>query len=415
MADAPTDKVTDGNGDENGTIVEEQAGRGKEKARPTCVVRYGFLNHVGEFTYREPQTLLYGTKVVIQTQRGIELGEHIAPMCADRPCAISREQVTRYIENSGGDYMQLNNGRILREATTDDVREDRHLREGAQEKMVFCKELAYRHGLAIELVDCEHLLGGERIIFYFMADGRVDFRQLVKDLAHEYQTRIEMHQVGARDEARLVADYETCGRECCCKNFLKTLRPISMKMAKLQKATLDPSKVSGRCGRLKCCLRYEHESYEELDHRLPKLGARIRTNHGDGAVVNRQVLAQLVHVETEEGCRVTVGQEDILGPWKPDSLDQAQEAGRHRSKPARDLDESKERTEPGSSPGDAAQAEPDVKKPESKTEAEASQQGTTQHKTGASKSQRRRGSRRRGRRKRGRNGGDSVEGSSDGN
>ena len=146
----------------------------------------------------------------------------------------------------------------------------------------------------------------------FRSEGRVDFRGLVKELADEFQTRIEMRQVGARDEARLLADYETCGRECCCKNFLKTLKPISMKMAKMQKATLDPAKVSGRCGRLKCCLRYEHVTYEELDQGLPKIGARIVTEDGAGVVVARQILTQLLHIQTEGGGRLTVPVEKIL-------------------------------------------------------------------------------------------------------
>ena len=123
-----------------------------------------------------------------------------------------------------------------------------------------------------------------------------------------------MRQIGARDEARLLADYEVCGREVCCKAYLKTLKPISMRMAKLQKATLDPSQVSGRCGRLKCCLRYEHSSYEELDKRLPATGVRIRTTHGEGVVVNRQVLTQLVQIRTDHQTLLTVVAEDITAP-----------------------------------------------------------------------------------------------------
>jgi len=123
-----------------------------------------------------------------------------------------------------------------------------------------------------------------------------------------------MRQIGARDEARLLADYETCGRECCCRTFLKSLKPVSMKMAKMQKATLDPSKVSGRCGRLKCCLRYEHATYEELDGRLPKVGARVRTTQGSGVVTARQILTQLVQITTDTGGRMAIGVEEVLGP-----------------------------------------------------------------------------------------------------
>jgi hypothetical protein len=134
---------------------------------------------------------------------------------------------------------------------------------------------------------------------------------MVKDLAREYRTRIEMRQIGARDEARIAADFETCGREVCCKVFLKTLKPISMRMAKVQKATLDPSQVSGRCGRLKCCLRYEHLAYEELDKRLPRNGIRIRTKHGEGVVVSRQVLTQLVQFRADDDSLTTVSIEDV--------------------------------------------------------------------------------------------------------
>jgi hypothetical protein len=171
--------------------------------------------------------------------------------------------------------------------------------------------LAAQLELYMKIVTVEHLLGGERVIYYFMADGRVDFRGLVRELADRHQTRIEMRQVGPRDEARLVADYEICGRECCCKNFLKTLRPVTMKMAKIQKATLDLSKVSGRCGRLRCCLRYEHEGYESLAKKLPRKGLRVRSEFGVGAVVDRQILTQLVMIQNEDGKVITVPLEEI--------------------------------------------------------------------------------------------------------
>jgi cell fate regulator YaaT (PSP1 superfamily) len=216
------------------------------------------------------------------------------------------------VSASGADTLQRRSGRVLRVATHDDLAEAMHLRAGATAKIAFCRELVAKHDLPMKLVECEHLFGGERIIFYFMSEGRVDFRALVRDLAHEYQTRIEMRQVGARDEARLVADYETCGQHCCCRQFLKTLKPVTMKMAKLQKATLDPSKVSGRCGRLKCCLRYEHATYEELDKSLPRMGSRIYTVEGEGVVVTRHVLTQIVQIAKEDGGLATVPVEGIL-------------------------------------------------------------------------------------------------------
>lgn len=287
-------------------------GNGLEKIYPTTVIRYGFMNYIGEFKRRRDDVFTCGAKVVVQSNRGIEMGTQVSMTCNGCSKSMDREQVRRYVQASGPDHLRLNAGRILREASTDDVLEDKRLNELGRERIRICGEHVKKHNLSMKLVTCETLLGGDRVIFYFMAEGRVDFRDLVKDLAREFQTRIEMRQIGARDEARLVADFETCGRECCCKNFLKTLKPVSMKMAKLQKATLDPSKVSGRCGRLKCCLRYEHETYEEMDKKLPRMGTRIRTSHGTGNVVGRQVLTGLVQIHADDGQVLTVVAEDVL-------------------------------------------------------------------------------------------------------
>jgi cell fate regulator YaaT (PSP1 superfamily) len=165
--------------------------------------------------------------------------------------------------------------------------------------------------LPMKIIDAEHILGGERIVYYFRADGRVDFRELVKKLAHEYQTRIEMRQIGSRDEAKILGDVESCGQQCCCQRFLKALKPVNMRMAKMQKATLDPSKISGYCGRLKCCLRYEDQTYTELKKKLPRRNAVVKTPRGEGRVIDAQILTQLVIVEYEAGNREAVGVEDI--------------------------------------------------------------------------------------------------------
>ena len=279
----------------------------------TVGVRYGFMKYVGEFSFAPQLELDYDSRVVVQTDRGMEMGEVLPLTCARCPNVVSTDRIQAYVAESGADYYRRNCGRILRRAKDEDIAEHEHLQAGGREKLDFCAERAREHELPMELVQCEHLFGGERIVFYFKAEGRIDFRGLVKDLAHEYQTRIEMRQVGARDEARLVADYETCGRECCCRAFLKSLRPVTMKMAKLQKATLDPSKVSGRCGRLKCCLRYEHVTYDELDRALPRMGQRLETPEGSGVVVDRQLLTQLVMIATEDGGRVAVPLEVIRG------------------------------------------------------------------------------------------------------
>ncbi len=292
----------------------QACGNGLEKVYPTTAVRYGQMGFIGEFTHAPDMRFTCGGKVVIQSKRGIEIGEQVSLTCAGCSKSVTREQIRAYVRASGPEYCHLDCGRILRQATADDLAEHDHILAGAEPQRHTCQEFAGRHNLSMKVVSCEPLFGGERIIFYFVAEGRVDFRALVKDLALEFQTRIEMRQVGARDEARLVADYETCGRECCCKNFLKCLKPVNMKMAKMQKATLDPSKVSGRCGRLKCCLRYEHVAYEELDRALPKIGATVRTRQGEGLVVARQILTQLLQVETGAGGRLVVPVEDLLKP-----------------------------------------------------------------------------------------------------
>jgi cell fate regulator YaaT (PSP1 superfamily) len=177
--------------------------------------------------------------------------------------------------------------------------------------MECCQRFIKEMNLPMKIVDAEHVFGGERIIFYFMSDGRVDFRELVKRVAQEYQTRIEMRQIGSRDEAKLLGDVESCGQQCCCQRFLKHLKPVNMRMAKMQKATLDPAKISGYCGRLKCCLRYEDKNYTELKKRLPKKNTRVKTKQGRGKVVDTQILTQLVMVEYESGERKAVGVEDI--------------------------------------------------------------------------------------------------------
>ncbi len=297
-------------GDEDRT-VDDAAEEVQRPQMPSLAVRYGRMRHVGEFSYAPTMRFTPGGKLVVATDRGIEIGEPIPFTCAECQPRIAREQLRDYARASGGDVYRLRNGRVLREATDADLAEFFHIERDTAAKLETCAQFASELGLQMRIVDCEHLFGGERIVFYFMAEERVDFRELVRRLAGEYQTRIEMRQVGARDEARLLADYETCGRECCCRNFLKTLKPINMQMAKMQKATLDPAKVSGRCGRLKCCLRYEHENYETLVRRMPRLGSRIACAEGTGKVVDRQILTQLVRVLDDEGRLFTIPVEEI--------------------------------------------------------------------------------------------------------
>jgi cell fate regulator YaaT (PSP1 superfamily) len=279
---------------------------------PRLIARYGRMFHIGEFRHSLKSPPNPGKKVVVRTDRGVELAEVVAPIGGDNPLAIAPEKLEEYLKANGGDFPYRRSGRVLRAANQQDIIDQRHLDSSAGEEYTFCRKLIREMELEMKLVAVEHLLGGERIIFYFTAEHRVDFRQLVRRLAGQYRTRIEMRQVGARDEARLVADLERCGQRCCCQQFLKELKPVSMRMAKVQKATLDPTKISGRCGRLMCCLRYEDQTYEKLRKKLPKKNIWIRTEETIGKVIGGQIITQLVRIAQPDGTIVAVANEEIV-------------------------------------------------------------------------------------------------------
>jgi cell fate regulator YaaT (PSP1 superfamily) len=291
---------------ENTGSGSARRGSASQSYPPTCGVRYGAMNWIGEFRLPSQVDAGRGSKLVIESERGIELGEQVGLLCRGRKPQVPRAQVSKYVDSSGGEFYRFRAGKVLREATSQDLDEHQRLNEHVHDDVQRCAQLATELDLKLKVITAEHLLGGERIVFYFRSEGRIDFRDLVRGLAQYYQTRIEMRQVGARDEARLIADYEICGRQCCCKNFLKKLRPVTMRMAKLQKSTLDPSKVSGRCGRLRCCLRYEHEGYDQLARQLPRLGTRLETEIGPATVVDRQVLTQLLLVRGDDNRTLAV-------------------------------------------------------------------------------------------------------------
>ncbi len=164
----------------------------------------------------------------------------------------------------------------------------------------------------MSLVDVERIFGGELVVVYYTAEDRVDFRELVKKLSGQFQTRIEMRQIGARDEAKALADYGDCGKPVCCNTHLSSMPPVSMRMAKLQKATLDPNKISGRCGRLKCCLRYENDTYEELVAEMPPPGSEIVTPQGKARVLGQEILGQQLLVAMEDDRRILIPLSDCL-------------------------------------------------------------------------------------------------------
>lgn len=272
------------------------AARDRRDNMAKYVVRYGSMRMLGVLSPRGNAVYGRGAQVIIRTNRGLEVGE---VLCEATDATAER------LDNPS-------QGQILRAATAEDANEHTHMRNLAKTEFATCQRHVDELQLQMQLVDIEHLFGGERIIIYYLAEGRIDFRELVRRLAGEFQTRIEMRQIGVRDEAKLLADYGDCGKEVCCNTHLVEMPPVSMKMAKLQKATLDPTKISGRCGRLKCCLRYEYDTYVELQKALPPVGSEIVTPTGKARVLNHEILAQQLLVETEDNRRVLIDAHEVL-------------------------------------------------------------------------------------------------------
>ena len=260
------------------------------------LVRHGAMRFLGEFTTAIGVRTSRADTVVIRTERGLEIGEVLCPATPQVVAAIP--------EPTGGD--------LLRVATAEDRAKLATLRDIEKKEFAAAEKLIGHHHLAMQLVDVEHLFGGERIVFYFLAEQRVDFRELVRSMAREFHTRIELRQIGVRDEAKLKADYGDCGKPVCCNTHMAVMPPVSMRMAKLQKSTLDPTKISGRCGRLKCCLRFEQDVYEEFQRALPPVGSRVVTGKGQGRVLAQEILARRLLVEFEDGRRLPIAADEVL-------------------------------------------------------------------------------------------------------
>jgi cell fate regulator YaaT (PSP1 superfamily) len=254
------------------------------------IIRYGVMRFLGVFSAPAGQAFGRGTQVVARTDRGLEAGEVLIDATPD---AIGR-------------LTDPPTGQILRVMTTEDINELARIEKHTKDELAICQRHVDQLQLNMQLVDLERIFGGERIVIYYLADNRVDFRELVRLLAGEFQTRIEMRQIGVRDEAKLLADYGDCGCPVCCNTHLVEMPPVSMRMAKLQKATLDPTKISGRCGRLKCCLRYEFDIYEDLQKQFPPLGSVVVTPDGRGKVIGHEILSGQLQVVTDDHRRLLV-------------------------------------------------------------------------------------------------------------
>ncbi len=233
------------------------------------------FKEVGKVYYFDPDgiTLKKGQKVIVETVRGIECGE-----VAMENREISDEEIVKPLK------------KLIRIATPEDIATVAENKSKEKEAFEICQKKIMAHGLDMKLVGVEYTFDGGKILFYFTADGRVDFRDLVKDLAGVFRTRIELRQIGVRDESKMLGGLGICGRPFCCGSFLGEFHPVSIKMAKEQGLSLNPTKISGACGRLMCCLKYEQPAYEHLLRITPKPGAIVETAEGAGTVTEMSLL-----------------------------------------------------------------------------------------------------------------------------
>lgn len=242
------------------------------------------FKEVSKIYYFDPTNIKFkkGDKVIVETVRGIELGEIVLDNRS-----IPEEDIVAPLRQ------------VIRAATEEDLKKFEEIK--AKEKSAFgiCEKKIREHKLDMKLVDVEYTFDCGKILFYFTADGRVDFRELVKSLAGVFKTRIELRQIGVRDEAKILGGIGICGRQLCCKSFLCDFHPVSIKMAKEQSLSLNPTKISGCCGRLMCCLKYENDTYEEMLKFVPKVDAIVRTPDGKGKVIENNVLGGTIKVKLD--------------------------------------------------------------------------------------------------------------------
>lgn len=240
----------------------------------------------GKIYFFDPQNIdiNMGDKVIVETSMGEEFGEVVVSKRE-----LPDDKITNPLK------------KVVRLATKQDIKNMEMYKSKEPEALKICEEKIKKHQLDMNLTDVEYKFDGSKILFYFTADGRIDFRELVKELASIFKTRIELRQIGVRDEVRRIGGNGVCGRELCCCSFLGNFETVSIKMAKEQNISLNPSKISGNCGRLMCCLKYEQEAYEEKLSRLPKVGAIVKTEDGEGVVDNVEVLKEQLKVKFKDG------------------------------------------------------------------------------------------------------------------
>ena len=243
------------------------------------------FKNVGKIYYFDPdgKQINNGQQVIVETARGVECGEVALP--------------NRIVDDS---EIVSPLKKVIRIATAEDLQKITENKKKEQEALEICQQKINEHKLDMKLVDVEYTFDNNKILFYFTADGRVDFRELVKDLASIFRTRIEMRQIGVRDESKMLGGLGICGRPFCCSTFLGEFQPVSIKMAKEQSLSLNPTKISGTCGRLMCCLKYEQDVYEQLLKITPKVGAIVNSPDGKGQVIDSNLLTGMIKVRLDK-------------------------------------------------------------------------------------------------------------------
>ena len=234
-----------------------------------------------------------GNYVIVETARGVEFGE-----CVIGIKEIKEEEIVSPLKS------------VIRIADEKDINKHRENKDKEKDALDICLEKIKEHKIDMKLIDVEYTFDNHKVIFYFTADGRVDFRELVKDLATIFKTRIELRHIGVRDEAKMIGGLGPCGRSMCCSTFLGDFASVSIKMAKEQNLSLNPTKISGICGRLMCCLNYEQSTYEDIRKRLPKVGSIVKTEEGNGEVIGNSIVKEIVKV------RVKRGDEEVVEEFK---------------------------------------------------------------------------------------------------
>lgn len=276
-------------------MAEEQTRQAELVAAGVCFCKGG---KVYSFLPAEFPVEL-GDFVVVETQKGVDIGEVVELKTEPEP---GESPPTK---------------KLIRPATSQDVRRRKQLYDKEEQALGSCEKKIAEHSLPMKLIDASYTLDGKQLTFSFVAEGRVDFRELVKDLAQTFRCRIELRQVGVRDQAKMLGGLGPCGRPLCCAAFLRDFSSIGIRLAKDQGLSLNPTKVSGACDRLMCCLRFEHERYAEMAQRLPKVGEQVNVGQVAGEVIQRNLLVGTIKVQTPEGTEAIVTEEELASPPPP--------------------------------------------------------------------------------------------------